>query len=273
MDKNPQREQMAHESMVRNLAAQAEAVWPQELPLLRRLPLSASFRALDVGCGTGECALRLAAAYPGAHVVGVDVHEPHLAHARERGAASGAGDRLEFHVGDAFALDFADDSFDLVLCRHMLQAVPSPERVLAEMKRVARPGGFLHLAAEDYAMLHFAPTTRDIEAFFLNGPCRFARDTGSDLLSGRRTPALLRALGLERVTIDYAILDTERVRRETLAEIFRAWKDGYAEVIAAHTELTLDETRSAFDEMIGACLDPNGYAVWQLPIVQGQLPD
>ena len=262
---------MAHESMVRNLAAQAKAIWPQERKLLRALPLRAAPRILDVGCGTGECALRLADEFATARILGVDLHEPHLALARTR--AADFGERVGFRAGDAFALDLEDDSFDLVMCRHMLQAIPEPARVLAELKRVARPGAFLHLVAEDYAMIHFTPTTRDIEAFFRNGPCRFARQTGSDLLSGRKMPHMLRELGLVEVTIDYAILDTERVERETLGEVFRAWKDGYATVIAEHTDFSLDEVRATFDEMIACCVDPGGYAVWQLPIIQARVAD
>ena len=59
-DLNPQAKQMADESMVRNLAAQAQAIWPQEAPLFRRYTLPASPRILDAGCGTGEGASRLA---------------------------------------------------------------------------------------------------------------------------------------------------------------------------------------------------------------------
>ena len=48
-----QAKEMADESMVRNLAAQAEAIWPQEEPIFDRHPLGDS-AVLDVGCGTGE---------------------------------------------------------------------------------------------------------------------------------------------------------------------------------------------------------------------------
>ena len=64
---NPQAKQMAHESMVRNLAAQAEAIWPQESVLLTRYPLPASLRILDAGCGTGEASVRLAELFSGAN--------------------------------------------------------------------------------------------------------------------------------------------------------------------------------------------------------------
>src|SRR4051812_35072400 len=51
---NPQAREMADESMVRNLAAQADAIWPQEEPLFDRYQLPAEASVLDAGCGTGE---------------------------------------------------------------------------------------------------------------------------------------------------------------------------------------------------------------------------
>jgi len=75
---SPQAQQMADESMVRNLAAQAEAIWPQEQPIFQRHPLGDS-AVLDVGCGTGEITARLAEKFPDANFTGVDLEESHLA--------------------------------------------------------------------------------------------------------------------------------------------------------------------------------------------------
>ncbi len=120
--KSPQAEEMADESMVRTLAAQAEAIWPQEEPIFARHPLGAGARVLDAGCGTGEVIARLAARFEGASFVGVDLEEPHLERARARCRPFAA--RTTFEAGDALALSFEDASFDLVLSRHVLQAVP-----------------------------------------------------------------------------------------------------------------------------------------------------
>jgi len=260
---------MADESMLRCLAAQAEALWPQERAIVARYGLPREARILDVGCGSGEAVLRFAREYPEASVLGVDVHGPHVELARERCAHLGA--RVELSVGDGFALDQEDDTFDLVLCRHVLQAIPDPELVLAEMTRVARPGGRLHVVAEDYAMIHFHPTRVDVERFFREGPTEYARRTGTDLLGGRKIPRIMRELGLVEVEIDYAVLDTQRVPRATLAAIFAAWRDGYAATLAEHTALSLAEVHQAFDEMVACIGDPLGYAVWQLPIVHGRV--
>lgn len=85
MDRNPQAKQMADESMVRNLAAQAAAIWPQEEPIMRAHRVMDAIR--DVGCGTGEITARLAALFPGAQVIGIDLLEADLEPARGRSLA------------------------------------------------------------------------------------------------------------------------------------------------------------------------------------------
>jgi SAM-dependent methyltransferase len=270
MDRNPQAEPMAHESMVRNLAAQPEAIWPQERLILARHALPETARILDVGCGTGEIVLRLARELPRAELVGVDLHAPHLDIARER--AGLLGRRVEFRVGDAFALDFPDRSFELVLCRHMLQAVPEPQRVLAEMARVTRRGGRVHVVAEDYGMIHCHPCDVDDERFWRDGPIAMGRATGTDLYVGRKAYHWLRALGLEDVQVDYVIVDTVRVERRLLVELFSAWRDGYVDIIAAHGRLAAHEVRAGFDAIVKAFADPDAYGVWLLPVVSARVP-
>ena len=83
-DLNPQAKQMADESMVRGLDAQARAIWPQEISLLHRYSLPAKARILDAGCGTGEASSRLAELFPEANVLGVDIIDAHLELARRR---------------------------------------------------------------------------------------------------------------------------------------------------------------------------------------------
>src|ERR1700681_1034096 len=124
---------MADESMVRNLAAQARAIWPQEVPLLRRYALPAESRILDAGCGTGEAASRLAELFPPARVLGVDIIDHHLELARARHASPAP--RLTFEHQSVFALDAADGSFDLSVCRHVIHSIPYPDRVIAELVR------------------------------------------------------------------------------------------------------------------------------------------
>src|SRR5216684_1432562 len=115
-DLNPQAKQMADESMVRNLDAQARAIWPQEVPLIRHYALPAEPRVLDAGCGTGEAASRLAELFPRASVLGVDIIDAHLELARTRYARFAP--RLRFEHQSIFELNEVDQTFDLAVCRH-----------------------------------------------------------------------------------------------------------------------------------------------------------
>src|SRR4051812_33772260 len=105
MDLNPQEKEMAAESMVRKLAAQAEAIWPQEQLLFQRYALSGDSaitapQILDAGCGTGEISMRLAQMFPRAQLLGVDVLDEHLA--RARGKCAGTGERVRFENRSIF---------------------------------------------------------------------------------------------------------------------------------------------------------------------------
>ncbi len=269
-DLNPQAKQMADESMVRTLAAQADAIWPQEVPLFRRYALPPEPRILDAGCGTGEAASRLAELFPRARVLGVDIVDAHLERARSRYAT--LAPRLTFEHQSVFELRAADRSFDLAVCRHVIQSIPHPDKVIAELARVTRQGGYVHLIAEDYGMLHFQRGALDPREFWHVAPPSFEAATGTDLFIGRNAFGILAAMGLEEITVDYVIVDPLRVARETMAAIFEAWRDGYAEAIGELTPVSAEAALSYFEQMIANVRDPRGYAVWMVPVVSARLP-
>ena len=268
-NRNPQAAQMADESMVRNLRAQIECIWPQERAVVERHALPLGSRVLDVGCGTGEFAARLLELREDITLVGVDVEPAHLDLARERLGATG---RAEFRVDDAFHLAQPDDGFDLTVCRHVLQAVPDVPLVLAELVRVTKPGGVVHLVAEDYGLMTFFPTPLDADDFWYHAAMPFARAGGTDLRIGRKAPALLREAGCAEISADYVVVDTLRVPAETFADIWRAWRDGYAEALAEQSSLSREELDQHWAGMIDCITSPNGYACWLLPVVSGRVP-
>jgi ubiquinone/menaquinone biosynthesis C-methylase UbiE len=267
---NPQAKEMADESMVRNLAAQADAIWPQEQRLFDRYAMPAQARVLDAGCGTGEISARLATRFPQADILGVDVVEEHLARARTRCAT--AGPRVRFENRSIFELGLPDRTFDLVVCRHVLQAIPHAERAVAELARVTRSGGWIHLIPEDYLMIQFEPHRLDADDFWTVVPRRFGDALGTDLRIGRRAYGILRRLGLTDITVDYVVVDPLRVPRPTFAAIFAAWRDGYAETVSEHTPIAREQFMAHFDDMIATIEDPDCYAVWQVPIVAARRP-
>ncbi|MGH8175400.1 MAG: class I SAM-dependent methyltransferase [Steroidobacter sp.] len=266
--RNPQAEQMADESMLRNLAAQATAIWPQESPLFQRYAAPPHARIADIGCGSGEITARLAMLYPQAEIVGIDVLDSSVAYARKRHA--NLSPRVRFEQGDAFSLELADAHFDLVVCRHMTQAVPEPQKILAELRRICRPGGWLHVLSEDYGMLHTRAGRVDPDRLWHEAVIPYTHSTGTDARIGRRTWSIMNQLGIQDLHVDYVIVDTVRVPRETFAAIIQAWRDGYTDVLAQHSEFDVGQIRELFDQAIESILDPEQYAVWFVPIVSGR---
>jgi ubiquinone/menaquinone biosynthesis C-methylase UbiE len=99
-------------------------------------------RLLDIACGSGNVALVAARRY--CDVAGVDIAENLIERAKLRAAAEGA--EIDFRVGDAQDLPWADASFDLVTSSFGIMFAPDQKRAAAEAARVCRPGGRLALA-------------------------------------------------------------------------------------------------------------------------------
>lgn len=119
--------------------------------------MPAGARVLDVGCGPGWF-------WPGAlarlperlRLVLSDSSPAMVAAARARDGISGQAASLDVITAEAEALPFEDDSFDAVVSMHMLYHVAEPQRALAEMRRVLRPGGRVYVttnAADNMAEL------------------------------------------------------------------------------------------------------------------------
>jgi SAM-dependent methyltransferase len=91
---------------------------------------------LDVGSGTGSLAFALARRIANGTIDGLDFSPAYVVYANRRNTDP----RVSFRVGDACAMPFPDATFDRVLSLLVLHFVPEPERAVAEMRRVARPG-------------------------------------------------------------------------------------------------------------------------------------
>lgn len=108
------------------------------------LPPIEGLVGLDLGCGEGHNTRLLAAR--GARMTAIDIAETFIRHAREAEVATPAG--IDYHVGSAVVLPFADASFDFATAFMSLMDMSDLPRVLAGVRRVLRPGGFLQFSIE-----------------------------------------------------------------------------------------------------------------------------
>ena len=121
--------------------------WPFTAQGLRMLQVQAGEAVLEIGCGTGHALAQIARAAGGAY--GLDLSAGMLAVARKRVAAGGAAGRVHLVQGNAAHLPYAAASFDALLMSFTLELFDTPAIpvVLAECRRVLRPGGRLGVVA------------------------------------------------------------------------------------------------------------------------------
>jgi len=112
---------------------------PGRLAMRQLVARLAPERILEVGVGTG---LALSHYPVQAKISGIDVSEEMLAVARQRLSPADA-QRIELRTMDAEVMEFADGAFDCVTLPYVLSVTPNPERLVAEVRRVCRPGGHI----------------------------------------------------------------------------------------------------------------------------------
>lgn len=103
----------------------------------------AGTRLLDVAGGTGDISFRYLERAGYAHATVLDLTEPMLVEGRKRAEAAQMQEQLDWVVGDAMALPFPDNSFDVYTISFGIRNVTRPQEALNEAYRVLRPGGRL----------------------------------------------------------------------------------------------------------------------------------
>ena len=180
------------------LRQQSKEMRPYSARLVNRTGLTRGQSAIDLGCGpSGIIDLLAERVAPGGRVVGLDADPAHVAMAREFAAGRELGG-VEVIEADARHTGLPPDSFDLVHGRTLLVTIPDPAEVVAEMRRLARPGGWvvgLEADAEHSLCYPAHPAWDRLCEIFRTA---FSRN-GADPFIGRRMLALYREAGLAGV--------------------------------------------------------------------------
>lgn len=207
---------------------------------------------LDVGCGPGTITVDIARRVAPGRVMGIDPAGSVLDEARHHAVETGV--EVAFQTGDVYALEAADDTFDIVHAHQVLQHLSDPVAALREMRRVCRPGGVVAVREVDYASAVSLP---DVVTDWLAVYDTMARRGGGEPNAGRRLRGWARAAGLDdadcgadcwcfstpcerawwghawaerAVSSSYAVASVEQgvsthERNEEIARRWRAWVD------------------------------------------------
>ena len=183
------------------LQRQADELAPDSAALLDRAGLRPGQVAIDLGCGPrGILDLLAGRVSPGGRVVGLDANPAHTAMA----AAFVSGHRLkgvQIITADAGRTGLRSRSFDLVHARTLLINVPEPAVVVAEMVRLAKPGGRVAAAEPDTEHALCYPPHPAFDRICEIFPVVFSRN-GADPAIGRRVSELFREAGLTDVGVE-----------------------------------------------------------------------
>ena len=147
---------------------------------------------LDVGCGPGTITVDIARRVAPGRVVGMDAAPDAVEAARA--AAERAGVSVLFQVGDVYALEAPDDSFDVVHAHQVLQHLADPVAALREMRRVCRPGGVVAARDSIYRAMSWFPADPRLDRW-LEVYCAVAEGNGGEPDAGSRLRAWAGAAG------------------------------------------------------------------------------
>lgn len=151
---------------------------------------------LDVGCGPGTITAEFAdRVWPAGSVKGIDASDDVVA------LASDAHRRpnLSFTVGDVYAIEVEDDTYDIVHAHQVLQHLVDPVAALREMRRVCRPGGIVAARDADYRAMTWYPSSPELDQW-LELQDTITRSNGGEPDAGRLMLAWAHQAGFPDVT-------------------------------------------------------------------------
>ncbi len=152
---------------------------------------------LSVGDGPGIILGAICDLHPSVRGTGVDISPDRVNEAARKNRGN---PRTRFVCGDAHAMQFPAESFDLVYCRMLMQYLQHKERAVAEMVRVCKPGGMVLLQDLDGQLLWHYPEDPALQQA-VEKSVKGLAETGFDPFVGRKLFWLARKAGLENVKV------------------------------------------------------------------------
>lgn len=197
-------------------------------------------KVLDIGCGSGGIALRLARDHDAGEVIGIDVEGPVVAKAEARAEEMGLADRVSFKKVTPGPLPFADESFDVVFSKDSMIHIPDKETLFADIYRVLKPGG--EIAAGDWLISHDGEPSPEMATYIESEGLSFG------MASPARYKSAMEAAGFTDVRLVNRNPWYKEVAREELAQM-----EGplYEAAAKASSPATVDHNIQTWRLMLG----------------------
>jgi ubiquinone/menaquinone biosynthesis C-methylase UbiE len=242
-----------------------------ETTLFSRIDYSEATRLLEVGCGVGAQTEILLRRFPHLDVTGVDRSEAQLA-AAERNLADRAWctSRYTLQQADATDLPFADRTFDAAYLCWVLEHMPSPARVLSELRRVLSPGAVVYITEVLNTSFFLDPYSPHLLRYWMAFN-DYQYDTGGDPFIGAKLGNLLLAGGYRDVQTEVKSVHLDNRQPGKRKQMIEFWQEvllsAANQLVAAQKidTATVDGMRS---ELQAVRNDPN--AVFFFAFVQAR---
>jgi len=242
----------------RRLQQQAQELAHESSWLFDRIGIGPGSRVVEIGCGPQGCLELLSDRVgPEGHVIGVELSEHAVELARrflaDRGIANaevrqgtGAGTGLEAH------------SFDFATARLVLVNVPEPEKIVAEMVALVKPGGVVALHEADWIAHICDPALPEWDRL-MQALVTYSNENGIDLYIGRRIARMLRAAGLTDIQLNPIIhvYEPDHSRRPIFLQFVHNLRDRIVER-GLLSELEFAECVASLERHIS---DPNTFVM------------
>jgi ubiquinone/menaquinone biosynthesis C-methylase UbiE len=163
--------------------------------------LGRGMSAIDVGCASGEVLREMARIVYPARVMGFDLSGERIEQSRAIDAELGFTN-IDYQQGDVTAMPFENDRFDLVWSRFLIEYLPRPTEALAELKRIARPGGKVVVADLDGNCTFNYPLDNDLAAGLDQIFDIIGHKTGFDPYVGRKLYTYFHEVGFSNIRVD-----------------------------------------------------------------------
>ncbi|MFP7722136.1 class I SAM-dependent methyltransferase [Lysobacter sp. A3-1-A15] len=242
-----------------------------ESTIFRNIDYTGAKRLLEVGSGVGAQTEILLRRFPDLHATCVDLNEAQIGAARANlGSMSWLEGRYAIHQADASDLAFEPRSFDAAFLCWVLEHVPSPARVLSEVRRVLAPGSVVYVTEVMNASFLLDPYSPNVWRYWMAFN-DFQIDSGGDPFVGAKLGNLLLAGGFRDVTTEIKTFhfdNREPARRKAMIAFWEELLLSAADPLLAEGKVDLETVDGVRQEMRQVQNDPD--AVFFYSFVQAR---